>query len=99
MASSNIEKLIAEYMAAAHALQSGIAAEMNIDPKPTEPKHLRTGINIAFTDHAAIVTLLIEKGIITEEEYYRAILKTIKKEVSDYEQKLSSFYKTKITLG
>jgi hypothetical protein len=55
------------------------------DPKPTEPKHLRTGLNVAMCDHAAVVRLLINKGIITEAEYREAITEEANREVERYE--------------
>jgi predicted unusual protein kinase regulating ubiquinone biosynthesis (AarF/ABC1/UbiB family) len=59
---------------AVHAMQTCVAYEMNKerDP-PTEPKHLRVGINTAMADQEGIVRLLIRKGIFTEEEYFEAI--------------------------
>jgi len=87
--SDEIQRLWDQYRAAAHALQSGVAAMMNFDPKPTEPKHLRTGINIALCDHAALARLLINKGVITPEEYIQAILTGVRDEVTRYEQSLS----------
>lgn len=93
-----IQELIDQYFKAVHAVQSGIAAKMNIDPKDIKPKHLRTGINMAMVQDAALVALLIEKGIITHKEYYTSLLKWAQKEQRDYEEYLSTHYKTKITL-
>jgi len=96
---SEIQELLKQYFAAAHALQSGVAAMMEFDSKPTEPKHMRTGINIAMADHGALVELLVSKGVITHEEYYRSMLKYIKREVETYEEQLSKITGLRVTLG
>ena len=76
------------YEEAAHAMQSAVAYEMNKRSAPTEPKHLRVGVNVAMCDHAALVFLLVEKGVITEEEYLEAIRQSMNNEVHRYEQAL-----------
>jgi hypothetical protein len=87
------------YAAAAHAMQSGVAAEMGHDPGPTEPKHLRVGVNSALVDSSALAELLIAKGVITEDEYLEAIATGMEREARAYEQRLSDHFGTKITLG
>ena len=58
------------YEEAAHAMQSSVAHEMNLPHRqaPTEPKHLRVGVNTAMVDHAALAYLLIQKGIIRMDQ-------------------------------
>ncbi len=87
------------YIQASHAMQSGVATMMGLDPRETNPKHLRVGINVALRDHASLFELLIKKGIITEEEYRKAITAGMNKEVEDYENKLSVMAGRKIRLG
>lgn len=87
------------YEAAAHAMQSGVAMEMNYRSQPTEPKHLRVGINAAMSDMGGLVTLLIEKGVITSEEYIRAVADSMEREKLRYELALSAMTGTKVTLG
>ena len=70
---------------AAHGVQTAVAYEMGMGGKATDPKHLRTGINAAMVDHAALAYLLIEKGIINEVEYKEAIRKAMNHEVARYE--------------
>lgn len=99
---SDEEKLITlriEYEKLAHAMQTGVAAEMNLDPGPTEPKYLRVGINAAMADHSGLVRLLIEKGIFTELEYYTSERDAMKAEVARYEKHLSDKYGSTIKLG
>lgn len=76
------------YFAAAHAMQTGVRLWMERDPKETEPKHLRTGINASMSDLSGLVTLLIEKGIITEEAYLEAIADAMEREAESYRVKL-----------
>lgn len=87
-----IEESVARYHEALHAMQSGVATEMGVDPKPTEPKHLRVGINSALVNNEAIATLLIEKGIITQEEYTEQVAISMEKEKKSYEQRLSQYF-------
>lgn len=91
------------YMAAAHAVQAGVAMEMNDDPptnsgSPVSPKMLRTGINMAMVEHGALVRVLIAKGLFTEAEYFAELVKGVEDEQRQYEERLSARYHAKITL-
>ena len=77
------------YFKAAHGMQAGVAMEMNYQSGPTEPKHLRVGVNTAMVDHAGLVGLLIKKGIITQEEYELAICEAMEAEHKRYEKHIS----------
>lgn len=94
-----IEAAQARYQAAAHAMQSGVAATMEIDPNATTPKHLRVGVNSAMVEHSALVWLLLQKGVLTEQEYYSALADAMEREKALYEQELSSHYGSTVTLG
>jgi hypothetical protein len=89
------------YMAAAHAMQSGVAAAMNVNDQSleTSPKHLRVGVNSAMCDHAALVRLLIAKGLFTEAEYNKEIADEMEREKARYERELSEHYGKPITLA
>lgn len=89
------------YLAAAHAVQSGVATEMTLPHRQsaTEPKHLRVGINAAMCDHAALVKLLIDKGVITSAEYTRAVADAMEDEKKRYENRLTEYFGKKIILG
>lgn len=89
------------YTEAAHGMQSGVAMEMNLDHRKsaTEPKHLRVGINAAMVDHGALAKLLIDKGIITDAEYMKAIADAMEAEKAAYEKRLSEHFGKTITLG
>ncbi|HEV2375172.1 MAG TPA: hypothetical protein VGS19_23810 [Streptosporangiaceae bacterium] len=87
------------YFSAAHAMQSGVAAEMGYDPKSIEPKSLRVGVNSAMVDSSALAELLMAKGVITEDEYLEAIAAGMEREAATYEARLSEHFGQKITLG
>jgi hypothetical protein len=90
---------MSDYHDLAHAMQSGVAAKMGLEPGgETTPKHLRVGINAAMCDSAAIARLLIEKGIITESEYMDAITAEMAREVARYEAWLTERTGAKVTL-
>lgn len=84
---------------AAHAMQSGVAAEMPIDPSATTPKHLRVGVNVAMSDHGSLARLLIAKGVISEAEYLAAIADGMEAEARKYEQRLSEHYGRPVNLA
>jgi hypothetical protein len=87
------------YVKAAHAMQSGVAAKMALDPGETTPKHLRTGVNSAMAEHAGLAKLLIAKGIITEAEYFEAMASAMEDEAKLYEDELSRRTGSKVTLA
>lgn len=78
------------YEAACHAMQSGVAATMDIQGRDpgTEPKHLRVGINSSMVEHSALVRLLMSKGIISNDEYLKALADGMEEEVKRYEADL-----------
>lgn len=88
------------YVAAAHAVQSGVAYDMerNPDDSATSPKHLRVGLNVALSDASGLATLLIEKGVFTQEEYTKALADAMERERARYEEHLSRAMGAKITL-
>lgn len=88
----------ARYRALAHAIQSGVAMEMNYDKTSTTPKHLRVGVNMAMVEHAALADLLMRKGLITEAEYSDALIQGLEREVAAYEKRLSEMLGAHITL-
>lgn len=93
-----LEEKKLKYQKLCHAMQSGVAYKMTRSPKETEPKHLRTGINAAMSDHAALVSLLMEKGIITEDEYWDALIESMEREVEMYRAELEEIFGVKVTL-
>ncbi|GAB3884445.1 hypothetical protein [Terrabacter terrigena] len=79
------------YLAAMHAMQSGVAMEMQ-DPtiKATDPKHLRVGVNSAQVGQAALAQLLIARGIFTLDEYLEALAVEAEAEAERYRARLSA---------
>lgn len=100
---NKLDDLQRRYLAAAHAVQAGVAMELNDDP-PTNsasaasPKMLRTGINLAMVEHGALVRLLIKKGLFTDEEYMAELVAGVEEEKRMYEERLSQRLGGKITL-
>jgi hypothetical protein len=94
-------KLVAENAALLHAMQSGVAQSMHTGKRDpgTEPKHLRVGVNNALVEASAIVKVLVDKGIFTPDEYFRAVNDLLKEEVARYEKELANHYGTDIKLG
>jgi hypothetical protein len=86
----SIEENKARYDAAAHAMQTGVAYEMNKGARDsaTEPKHLRVGVNAAMADQEGLVRLLIRKGVITEEEYFEAVADSMEAELKRYQDRM-----------
>jgi|SRR5579885_1759095 len=76
---------IERYSAAAHGMQTGVAFDQSRGSNDGTPKHLRVGINAAMADHAGLVTLLIDKGVFTREEYTKAIADSMEREKQRYE--------------
>lgn len=85
------EDLKLRYLAAMHGMQSGVTAEMALGlSNAHEPKHLRVGVNAALSDQGSLARLLMRKGVITEREYYEAIVEGAELEWRAYEQRLGA---------
>jgi hypothetical protein len=92
-----------------HAVQTGVAYlqqySENVAFYTNNPslarilKHLQTGLCCAMCEHATILKLLIDKGLITEAEYFEAALKTLSEEVKRHEETLSSIVGASIKLA
>ncbi len=90
------------YLAAAHAMQSGVSMEIsNSGPAAAgaSEKHLRVGINSEMVQNGALVALLIKKGIFTEDEWAEALADGMEAEQKRYEKVLSEKLGTKVTLA
>lgn len=86
------------YLDALHAVQTGVAYTLERDNRLAEPKHVRTGIDSAMINDAALVRLLVKKGLITEEEYAEEVRLETCREVDRYEDRLEQIYGAKVTL-
>lgn len=89
------------YKAAAHAMQTGVAAKMHYEPGETEPKHLRVGVNSSHVSVSALAKVLIDKGLITLDEYTAANADQMETEAETYRQWLQTYLggETEVTLG
>ena len=74
------EELTRRYNAAMHRMQSAVAYALTRKPKVGEPKHLRVGLNSMMAQQGGLVTLLIAKGVITEDEYELAMVEAAEAE-------------------
>ncbi len=75
------------YNEAGHKVQTAVAFLMGNDPhfSLTQPKHMRVGIDMQKSDLGAIATLLIEKGVFTEVEYYEKMADFAEREAAAFE--------------
>ena len=92
-------KFTQEYLRLCHAIQTGIVHIIDSGGNLAEPKHLRTGIDITKCEQGALAELLMDKGLITKEEYQEKILKYLRLEVEVTEELLSKVSGVKITLA
>lgn len=77
------------YQQLMRAMQSGVAASLELGSDEATPKHLRVGVNAAMSEQGALASLMIEKGLFTEEEYLDALIEYAEREVDRYERMLS----------
>lgn len=88
------------YMAAAHAVQSGIAMLMQRNKNLGHPKHLQVGVDTMKVEQGGLAKLLIDKGLFTWPEYFEAMADAMEDEVRRSEAELSQLYHgAKITLA
>lgn len=95
---NKLDELHQRYYAAMHGVQAGVSLDIEDDPSSAEPKHLRVGFNSAFVNEAAIVRLLIDKGLCTEVEYWEHLVAEAEAERTRYETKISKRFGAKVTL-
>ena len=87
-----------KYLALYHAMQSGVAYMMG-KSEECSPKHLRVGVNSAMVEHGALIKLMIDKGIITMDEYEKYLVEFMEREVKSYEDQLGKALGSNIKLG
>lgn len=87
-----------------HAMQTGVRYEIektlpNLPPDVQQHlKHLRVGINSAMCEVSAMLWVLVDKGLVTHEEYFLRLNRLLQQEVEMYEAKLTKLYGAKVTL-
>jgi hypothetical protein len=96
-----IEQDQERYVNAMHAVQSGVASKMEFAPSETTPKSLRVGVNAAMVETATLQRLLVEKGVITWEEWWAALADQAEAEKAAYEDELNDHFRVegRISLG
>jgi hypothetical protein len=62
-------------------------------------KHLRTGLNGVLISEGALARLLISKGLMTELEYWEALVVAFREAVVGYERELSAKFGTQVRLA
>jgi hypothetical protein len=96
------------YLAAMHAMQTGVMMLLDRDAPgwrdglvpdrhEASPKHLRVGVNSALLDSGALQKVLIDKGLITAEEFLAALCELVDGDVESYRRKLN--LPPNVTLG
>jgi len=87
------------YLNALHAMQSGVAMEMNFRVEPTDPKHMRVGINATMVETATLARLMWEKGMFTYLEYRTTLAEMMEQEKAIYEKRLSDLFGREVHLS
>lgn len=95
---THLDLLKEEYANALHAMQTGVMYYLQLNNAEGTSKHLRVGVNSALCSQRALLTILVEKGITTEEEYFTQLLAAVQEDVKSYEKLLSDHYGKEVTL-
>lgn len=70
-----------------HAIQTGVAWEHARGSTDGTPKHLRVGINNSLVIGATTARLLVEKGIVTSDEYWETYIAELEREIDAYQSR------------
>lgn len=93
-----------------HKMQAGVMYDQKTSPTlgplleashPEVARHFkmeRVGINSALVECGAIVRLLIDKGVFTENEWWTAACKAMEAEIRTYEDRLTARLGQPVTL-
>lgn len=77
------------YLAAAHALQTAVKLDHELGSTDGSAKHLRVGVNSVAVSEAAVVQLLVKKGVLSLAEYHAALADEMEAEVERYRVRLA----------
>lgn len=95
---NTVEVLQAEYVRLMHAMQTGVEYLRQYDDTQTDPKHMKVGVNSSLVSCGALVKLLMDKGLITEQEYWDTLVRATREEVHTYEAQLKEHIGSAVTL-
>jgi hypothetical protein len=98
MSRESLEQATARYLAATHATQSGVDMLMNFDEAENALGHLRLGTNSAMASCSAPGRLLIDRGFITEAQYFGLLADVMEAERDIYAGALMEYTGTDVTL-
>ena len=84
------------YLEASHGMMAGV--EFKRDKNDQTPKHLRVGVNTALVTQAALVELLIDKGLFTRLEYFTKLAECMERERDSYAEEIQAETGAKVTL-
>lgn len=76
------------YEEALHGVQTSIA--FGFFERAMEPKHMRVGVDMSKSDALGLVSLLIDKGIFTGDEYVEYIRLAANVEVAQREEQITT---------
>lgn len=99
------EDLGLTYEQACHAMQSGVRLEMEKEGIDTSSptgrflKHLRVGVNSCLVEASVVPSILIEKGLITEQEYLEKLRLIMNQEVANFQRRISLLLGKDVKLG
>jgi hypothetical protein len=87
------------YEEAAHGVQCAILTDMNGFERcaAVEPKHMRTGIDMSKADMLGLAALLMDKGVITHDEYVEYMRRAANQEVAMREEEAFQKYGRRIS--
>ena len=91
----SLEEDMQRLNAAQHAMMTGVGYKASYDSSECDLKQIRVGINTALVNCGVIAGLLIEKGILTQEEYYSKLADAMEKEKDTYQEWLNKYFKKK----
>lgn len=96
---NEVAMLTERYNRLMHAMQTGVEYTREIEPSQVDPKHMRVGVNSSLVSMGALCKLLIDKGVLTEVEYWRALVGAMETEVETYETRLREHLGHSVSLG
>lgn len=81
-------------------MQTGVRILMETGhSRDTEPKHLRVGVNSAMSDQYGLAKLLIAKGLITHDEYVKAMADAAEEEAARYQAIIHKTIGPNVSIG